>query len=328
MTGRSDGGDAVALREFETSSPDRAHEILSELHIDHRFRTSGPHSENFRYASLSASVGTLAVDHLRYSMGAETETDPIDFIFCPVLVDGVMSVTNGRDEFRAARGDVWINPPGSQVSVKWKDFDVMVFRMPLQPVAEEASASTGMDPDDLRFDAMKPVSAALGRHWRSTVAFVHRELTASESALSNPLVRSQLTHLIATSLLATFPNTTMTYGHDGRTHRVRPAGIRRAAAFIEANAHRAITTAEIAEAAGVTARALQLGFARHYDTTPMGYLRRIRLQHAHQDLQAADPHDGATVAEIARRWGFPKASRFAAWYGDVYGVRPSHTLRT
>jgi AraC-like DNA-binding protein len=54
-------------------------------------------------------------------------------------------------------------------------------------------------------------------------------------------------------------------------------------------------------------------------------LRRVRLERAHRDLQAADPAR-QTVTAIAYRWGFPSSSRFAAHYRQVYGVTPSRTL--
>jgi hypothetical protein len=33
----------------------------------------------------------------------------------------------------------------------------------------------------------------------------------------------------------------------------------------------------------------------------MGYMRQVRLEQAHRQLQAADPAAGATIAAIARR---------------------------
>ena len=49
---------------------------------------------------------------------------------------------------------------------------------------------------------------------------------------------------------------------------------------------------------------------------------------AHRALQEADPSQGATVAEIAARWGFSHPGRFAVDYRHVYGRHPSETLRT
>ncbi len=65
---------------------------------------------------------------------------------------------------------------------------------------------------------------------------------------------------------------------------------------------------------------------RHLGTSPMGYLRRVRLDHAHQDLTRSSPGDGLTVTAVAYRWGFRSSSRFAAAYRRAYGVAPSYTL--
>ena len=80
--------------------------------------------------------------------------------------------------------------------------------------------------------------------------------------------------------------------------------------------------------AGTGARALQYAFRRHHGTTPLGSLRRVRLEHAHRELQAADPTRGATVAAIAARWGFARADRFATAYRETFGVLPRDTLRS
>jgi AraC-like DNA-binding protein len=101
--------------------------------------------------------------------------------------------------------------------------------------------------------------------------------------------------------------------------------LRRATAFIEANPDRDITVADVAAAAHVTIRAVQLAFRRHLDTTPMAYLRQVRLDHAHRQLQAANP-GRESVTAVAYRWGFASPSRFTAYYRQAYGVLPSRTL--
>lgn len=127
-------------------------------------------------------------------------------------------------------------------------------------------------------------------------------------------------------LPGTFPNTALTdpaieERRDGQT-----ATLRRAITFIDENAHTTVTAADIAAAAHVTTRTIQLIFRRHLDTTPVEYLRRVRLSHAHRDLLAAEPaHESVTA--VAYRWGFSSQSRFATLYRQAYGVPPSKTLR-
>ena len=100
--------------------------------------------------------------------------------------------------------------------------------------------------------------------------------------------------------------------------------VRQAIDFIQANCARDISMADIAAAINVTPRAVQYMFRRHLDTTPMAYLRRIRLDRAHRDLLAADPsHDTVSgapnslwvrlfgprlPARLSRRCGRPERS--------------------
>jgi anti-anti-sigma factor len=102
--------------------------------------------------------------------------------------------------------------------------------------------------------------------------------------------------------------------------------VARAVAFIEERAGDDISVADIAGAAFVTVRAVQLAFRRYLGTTPLGYLRRIRLERAHQQLLSADP-DRTTVTAVAADWHFTNASRFSAYYRAAYGVSPARTLR-
>jgi len=101
--------------------------------------------------------------------------------------------------------------------------------------------------------------------------------------------------------------------------------VRRAIAFIEQHPDADIGVADIAAAANVSIRAVQFAFRRHLDTTPMDYLRTVRLDRAHHDLLTTNPSLGDT---IAARWGFHHHSRSAARYRHAYGVTPRHTLGT
>jgi transcriptional regulator GlxA family with amidase domain len=106
-----------------------------------------------------------------------------------------------------------------------------------------------------------------------------------------------------------------------------PPLLRRAIVFIHDNAHGDIGLTDIAVAANVTPRSVQYMFRRHLGTTPLEYLRRVRLDCAHRDLQAADPAVD-TVTAIACRWGFTHPGRFSVAYKRVFGTAPSRTLRT
>ncbi|TXD00248.1 AraC family transcriptional regulator [Streptomyces sp. ISID311] len=114
-------------------------------------------------------------------------------------------------------------------------------------------------------------------------------------------------------------------------NRVSPAAlprmIQRAISLIEEHTAEPLTVEDIAEAVGLGVRALQAGFRRHVDATPMGYLREIRLCRVQAELAEADP-GSATVTDIAMRWGFVHPGRFAVHYRQRFGESPSTTLRS
>ncbi len=82
---------------------------------------------------------------------------------------------------------------------------------------------------------------------------------------------------------------------------------------------------QLAEAAGVGIRALQLGFRRHFGTTISAMLQDIRLARLNARLKAARPDE--RVVDIAFDLGFTHLSRMASAYREKFGESPSATLR-
>ena len=112
-------------------------------------------------------------------------------------------------------------------------------------------------------------------------------------------------------------------GHRPSGREAQPGSLSRAITFIESNAAEAIS--DIAGEVCLTPRAVQKLFRRWLNCTPTGYLRKVRLQNAHRDLLAADQRT-STVAEIAARWRFYHAGRFAQSYKTHFGCSPFATL--
>lgn len=111
-------------------------------------------------------------------------------------------------------------------------------------------------------------------------------------------------------------------------HRSNNAGARQIAdaeEYMRANAHLPVTLGDVCEAAGVNARTLQNAFRRNRDSTPMQFLRTIRMQEVRAGLLA--PHPETSVSREAARWGFLHFGRFSGEYRAAYGELPSETLK-
>jgi AraC-like DNA-binding protein len=234
--------------------------------------------------------------------------------------DGSDRLYRPGEVFLAAQPDDPYTATVRDIDVRLTVIDPVLLSQVADPVPERARTA-------VRLTGYDAVSAQAGRRWTMTCGYMREQLLAGSEAVTASLVAASAARLLAATALATFPNNARTDPTAGDRHDGSPATLRRAIAFIDEHAHQDITVADIAAAAHVTIRAVQLAFRRHLDSTPTSYLRRVRLDHAHRQLLAADP-ENESVTAVASRWGFPSSSRFAAYYRRTYGVSPSATLRS
>ncbi|GIJ43574.1 hypothetical protein Val02_04600 [Virgisporangium aliadipatigenens] len=309
---------AVASRDLG-----EVHELIRRRYVENLPRIVGP-TDGFAFRSEAASAGGLSIDRIAWWADMSIATDPFETTVVATVLDGTFHMRGGRLEGRGVRGDSLLYPSRAALQVLMERVTCQVVQLPAAAI-DRVAARAGVDPVDLRFDGMAPVSPAAGRQWLATIAYLSRLLAGAGPAGIHPFMLSAAIDAAATAALTVFPNTTMTVDAPG-PGRVAPAAVRRAVAHIEAHAGEPITVEDVAAAAGLGVRALQAAFRKHLDTTPVAYLARVRLERAHHELRAAGP--GVTVAEVAHRWGFGDLGRFAARYRAAFGRLPSHTLRT
>ncbi len=102
--------------------------------------------------------------------------------------------------------------------------------------------------------------------------------------------------------------------------------VRRAIAYIEARLAEPLRLADVASAAGVSVRMLQLSFKRELGVTPIEFIIGRRLQKVHDDIGNA-AHRDTSLAELSRRWGFVHISDFTQRYRRRFGCTPGETRR-
>ena len=102
--------------------------------------------------------------------------------------------------------------------------------------------------------------------------------------------------------------------------------LERAERYIAENLTDDLTLDDIVTAAVTSASSLLRAFRLHRGTTPMRYVKQLRLEAVHRALLASDPKD-AKVSEIASEFAFFQFGRFAAVYKRTFGELPSETLR-
>ncbi|WP_433607044.1 helix-turn-helix domain-containing protein [Dactylosporangium sp. CA-139114] len=313
--------------EIRTRNREEAAESLNRVAV-HRPRMRFDDTEAGGVSLRTANYDGLGADLIRFGgMHYAAAVEPVDFLLAGFVADG-RGVVHGRDDSaELPRHGGFLYPLGVEFAAEYDDASLATVRVPLDVIAPMAEAATGMPAADLRFEAVTPVSEAMRHYWAGTAVHLTRHLAVPDADLP-PLLLDQLRRLAGASMLTVFPNTTMTAARLPEPGRIPPAAVRRAVAYMDAHADEPLTAATIAAAAGIGVRGLQVAFRRHLDQTPLEYLRRVRLERVHRELQAAEPGAGVTVKAIARRWGFANPGRFTAEYRAVYGHLPSRTLRT
>lgn len=308
------GGEHPAAVEqvVEAMDLDAVHELLSAAYG--RMRVSrGERRSTLRMAA--STFGPLRFDQIDGHVGLEVASEPIDtYIFGYLTTGRIWYRSDGEERLHAPGSAFLTAPPGRPYTAGTTNpqASMVVFS---QAVVDGVA-------DNARFEGCRPLSPCAAAAWQSTCAFLKNELLPVFA--DKPLVVANAARLLVATTLATFPNTTLAGTAAADRRDAHPQALKRAIAFIEDNATRNITAADIARAARVSIRATQLAFRRHLDMTPMAYLRRVRISCAHADLCARD----GSVTAIAARWGYARPSVFAAHYRAAYGVSPSQTLRS
>ena len=272
-------------------------------------------------------MGPVTLDQGIFDTDLDIDVGPVGKLVFGQVTGGAVGHKTGRAERWHGDGGAYLadQPGRGRTSMFRGGVHEQAVIDPALP-GQVAATGPGRTERPVRFTGYEAISAAAARTWRHTYAYARDIVADLPDTAAHELLVANVARLLVATALATFPNNALTDPTIQDRHDGHMATLHRAVAFIDDNAHRDISIAEIAEAAHVTIRAVQHAFQRHMGTTPTAYLRRVRLDHAHQELVAADPAQ-QTVTAIAYRWGFPSPSRFAVYYRDVYGVLPGHTLR-
>ncbi|MFJ9644092.1 helix-turn-helix domain-containing protein [Streptomyces sp. NPDC101206] len=217
---------------------------------------------------------------------------------------GRVVLEDGREDHCFGPGTTFLRGcPGRPRTVRTEDAALDTLALPWAVVRAAARQVVPDSRRTVRFTGLAPADEARAALWRRTAELVRRSLLSRQAPVP-PLVLGEAGRLLAATALEVFP-------HDGVARPLDPPKG---------------TRPHLGHPQGP---ALQYAFARHAATTPLAYLRRVRLAPVHAELTAAAPADGGvTVTEVAARWGFTHAGRFAAAYRNAYGASPSQTLRS
>jgi AraC-like DNA-binding protein len=317
---------AVAHQTFATRDPDVAHDYLRRTYADYELLIRGS-TDAFAFDASTLVLDDILFGYFHHTMAFEaniTEGLPAPACISQTVPSPIrISYGSGQRTTLEQAQSLQI-PAGRSHVVGWEQCRMSIVMMSSKMLSDAASQQSDRE---LSLHFGVPVSSAAQNHWSRVTAFVQRVAQTTATINDQPLLRHELAGLISSAALSCFPNSVLGAAPVDSV-KAMPTAVRRAVSHIDEHIEEPITLGDLAEAARISPRALQAAFRRHLGTTPLSYLRAVRMGLAHRDLQAAEPGSGRTVAEIAGKWGFPQLSRFARDHYRRYGVLPRDLLRT
>lgn len=307
---------------FESSDLGQTEEFLTASYAPMRIAsTTG--TADARISRVTAEV--ITVDRVAFDFEMSYDVAPLGRIGLCDVETGTLEdhAPDGSEAQAFGPGDLFtLSPPDRHYAGKVDHARYTVTMIDAAILSDVASPAAG---DVIELLDHRPVDDAAAQRLRAAIDHLDHAVLSDPVTAGNPLLLGAAARYVAAQVLATFPNTALLDAGTTDSRDAHPAALRRAVAFIEDNADLDITPAQVAGWAHVSVRSLQLAFRRHLDTTPMAYLRDVRMARVRRELVEGDGSIG--VAEIATRWGFLHQGHFGQAYRRAYGETPGTTLR-
>ena len=189
-----------------------------------------------------------------------------------------------------------------------------------------AASETGIGiGDPLNFGVMQVFDLErVSTLWRYIVT-ICRDLSGPQPCFDGHLGRlAERTLLLL--LLKAVPNNYKWAFADDPISSPAPYYVRRIESYIRGHAHDPISADDLVAAGGVSARSIYNGFQRFRSTTPMGYLKAVRLDMARDALLRGRRGGTISVTEAATAVGYTNLSQFSRDYKARFREAPSRTV--
>jgi AraC-like DNA-binding protein len=200
---------------------------------------------------------------------------------------------------------------------------VMIPRTEMQLELENLLGHSAAKP--LTFSAELDLTTGPGCTVLQTLVLIDQVSNDPRGLLQHPLAALHLEQVLMGALLLAQPHN---YSAALRSPvpSAGPRPVAHAVELLRAKPEHAWTVSELAGDVNVSVRSLQEGFRRSMSTTPMAYLRELRMEQIYTELSNAEPGT-VTVTEVAAKWGITNFGRFAASYRRQFSENPSDTMR-
>ena len=316
---------------FRTSDPEEARDRVSRVFCDHRLSVVG------RQRQIAAEmyyrpISGIGIGRMRY--GASVAIDPGElgsFALIQMPVSGSEVVEHGGETVHSMPGIASVVSPTRAMRLRHSaDTEKLFIKIEREALERQCRQHIGGKlREPVEFGPRMAMCGTAAASWARLMNWLCAEIGRSDACggglLDTPLFAAQIEQMVVLTLLLSQPSN-YSVRLMGDAPSVTPHFVRRVERYIDDNAHEPLTIGGLAECSGVSARSLFAGFRKYRGTTPMQYLKQVRLNRVREALLRGGP-DCMTVTAVAMRWGFAHLGHFTVDYRRAFGETPSATLR-
>ncbi len=273
-----------------------------------------------------ATVDDVALVNYRYQLALQGEfsEDYDAYFLCFPIAGSSKRVSPNHGEIVQSPNHMLIyrRQAGTR-SITSTDYVNMSLIMPAGLLEQRLQTLLGAPlVEPLLFSPLVDIRSGAGRTVASLVNYLLSQFNADPDPFSNALSNLSMKSYLSTVLLSSLRHNYSDALHSGSGVSAVPGTVKRAEEYMREVCAQAITIEDLAKVAGCSARSLHAAFRKFRGATPMAVLCDIRLEAAHDEMV----RDMGTVTEIAGKYGFSNAGRFARQYAQKFGQKPSETL--
>jgi AraC-like DNA-binding protein len=306
-----------------TADLDEARENVSRLW---EYHTSWlRRGRNYGIRWHQATIGGAQLCYIRSPVSIHVACGPIsDRVYVTLQERGrIAHRVNGCRAVSTAACAV-VHAPGSELELDTEPFSLLLLSFEATAVANALAAAHGRPPALAALPCEFSLKTASGLALRSLSRWAARELDRLDAPIATcPKAAEGLGRTLLSLFLSCVAEGSEQIGQ--KVDAQAKARLDAAEAWMRAHLTEPVGIADIARAAGMSVRTLEMTFRRYRGCTPAQCLRQLRLEAAQRLLR--NPHPTLTVTGAAVETGFFHLGRFSASYKARFGESPSLTLK-
>lgn len=324
---QSRGAAESSLQLVPNSRQTRVEEVLTNLIGTHRISPQDPLTD-YRFDTDLLSMGSFDLVNVQWQGAFKLEQEAIaDRYIIYIALAGSLDQKIGEyQSFCCSLDTATIISPGQRLeSIASEVGEALLISIDLQSINTAFGKLLDRSlKQPVVFSSSIDLTHELGLSLKKLIQFLWETGVQSQLTDFSALVLRKLEKALLYCLVEGLPSNysdELLYQHDGAL----ACHVRKAQAFIEDHLQDDINLGDIAAAAGVCSRILQKAFAQHCGCSPVRFVTDARLQRIRQVLETATRD--LKIVDVMMNYGFTQSGKFAREYQQLFGEKPSETLK-